>query len=466
MILHQFRFAINDKEEESFEYLDDIKEVKILEKIYSKTLIEKMGLLIWIPIILTVYYNYDYSFKDKTIKYLFFIIVGLLVVSCIKLVINWFKCIGGIEDTEISEGYLNWILIKRASKFTIIALYLNSILMFVGQKVEGIESSIKILTPEGSFFIASIITIIALIVGIIVNSTRSKFIEVAFENMAEGVKKGQLNIAKESLKEDYKMRFLWGEGYIVVNKQIEVLMEKIEGLAKEEEISLMDRTEIITNASHDIRTPLTSIINYIDILKNRDITEAEKLEFIEVLEGKVRRLSVLLEDLKCATDFSIGNVDVIREEVEIIELLNLAIEESKDSIQDKGLELIIDYKIEESKCSIDKNNTMRIFQNLLSNIAKYSLEDSRVYISVEDIKSEKNNYEKQCKITFKNISKEKLNIKPEELIKRFKRGDQSRAESGHGLGLDIVKNLMKSQMGEFELDIEGDLFKVELIFQK
>ncbi|MGL5378340.1 histidine kinase dimerization/phospho-acceptor domain-containing protein [Clostridium sp.] len=460
MLLHKIRSKERDREnsKRDFIYLKDEEEIEIVEKIHSKTIIERIG-----SMSILIFFLSKLFLKEKTLEVIILAVPFILMISIFTIIKRWFGCTRKITSLEISSSYINWIAFKRLYKIITIGFLLNSILMYFSS-LNNIYSGIKILEYYNSFIIGSIMTIVGFTTGIIVNYIRGKLIEVTFENMAEGLKKGQIDIAKKSLEEESKVRMLWGEGYIIVNRQLEVLIEKVEALAKEEESSLIDRTELITNASHDIRTPLTSIINYIDILKNKDITNDEREEFINILEAKIKRLKALLEDLEYATNFSIGEIQVNNEEVDVVKLLNLAIEESKDSIEAKGLDLISDFNVEESKAPMDKNNIIRVFQNLLSNISKYSLEGSRVYIELNEFKSEDSTYKNdKCRITFKNISKDKLNIEPSELIKRFKRGDGSRNTLGHGLGLDIANSLVKVQGGEMKIDIQGDLFRVDIL---
>lgn len=217
------------------------------------------------------------------------------------------------------------------------------------------------------------------------------------------------------------------------------------------------KTELITNVSHDIKTPLTSIINYVDLLKKEDIKNEKANEYIEILDSKSQRLKKLIEDLVEASKVSTGNVKLKLEKINIIELLNQAIGEFEDKFEAKKLEIILDSKESEIYILADSRYMYRIIENLFSNISKYALENSRVYIDI----IKKSN---QVYIEMKNISKEKLNISAEELMQRFVRGDKSRTTEGSGLGISIAQNLTEIQKGVFNLKLDGDLFRVELIF--
>lgn len=217
------------------------------------------------------------------------------------------------------------------------------------------------------------------------------------------------------------------------------------------------KTELITNVSHDIKTPLTSIINYVDLLKKEEISNKKAQEYIEILDGKSQRLKKLTEDLVEASKASSGAVKLNIEKINIVELIKQTTGEFEDRFKDKKLEIVSTMPKEEIYINADSRYMYRITENLFSNISKYALESSRVYIDVK-------NDGLKVKIAIKNISKEKLNISAEELMQRFVRGDKSRTTEGSGLGLSISQSLTELQKGVFTLNVDGDLFKVELEF--
>ena len=214
------------------------------------------------------------------------------------------------------------------------------------------------------------------------------------------------------------------------------------------------KTELITNVSHDIKTPLTSIINYVDLLKKENIQDEKTKEYIDILDKKSQRLKKLTEDLVEASKASSGNVKLNIEEINIKELINQTIGEFKDKFEEKGLVIETTMPDYELKIKADNRYIYRIIENLFSNITKYAQENSRVYIDIEKNKDSK------VRISIKNISKEKLNISSDELMQRFVRGDKSRYTEGSGLGLSIAKSLTELQKGKFDIIIDGDLFKV------
>lgn len=218
------------------------------------------------------------------------------------------------------------------------------------------------------------------------------------------------------------------------------------------------KTELITNVSHDIKTPLTSIINYVDLLKKENIKNEKAKEYLEVLEVKSQRLKKLIEDLIEASKASSGNIKLEKQLININELIKQVTGEFEDKFNNKNLEVIVDYLKEDVKILADNRYIYRIIENLYSNISKYALENSRVYV---DIKKDDN----KVNIAIKNISKERLNISEEELMQRFVRGDSSRNTEGSGLGLSIATSLTELQGGKFNIYLDGDLFKVVLEFE-
>jgi len=217
------------------------------------------------------------------------------------------------------------------------------------------------------------------------------------------------------------------------------------------------KTELITNVSHDIKTPLTSIINYVDLLKKEEIDNPKIKEYIDILDSKSQRLKKLTEDLVEASKASSGNVKLNIEKINIGELIKQTTGEFEDRFNEKKLEIIT--KIPEGIVYISADNRYmyRVIENLFSNISKYALESSRVYVDVVRDGG-------KVKIAIKNISKERLNISADELMQRFVRGDKSRTTEGSGLGISISKSLTELQKGKFDLQVDGDLFKVELEF--
>ena len=217
------------------------------------------------------------------------------------------------------------------------------------------------------------------------------------------------------------------------------------------------KTELITNVSHDIKTPLTSIINYVDLLKKEELNNEKAAAYLDVLTQKSYRLKELIEDLMEASKASTGNITVDPTEIEVNELIKQITGEYDERLREKDLDIVQNLPSEKIFIQADRRHMSRVLENLFSNIRKYSLPQTRVYLDLTAAGD-------KMRLTVKNISAEKLNISPEELMKRFVRGDKSRHTEGSGLGLVIARSLTEIQGGEFKLDINGDLFIVELIF--
>lgn len=217
------------------------------------------------------------------------------------------------------------------------------------------------------------------------------------------------------------------------------------------------RAELITNVSHDLKTPLTSIITYVDLLKNCDIADPKAQEYIHVLDDKGAKLKRLIDDLIEASKVTSGNISVNLAPMNLSELCLQSTVDVQQDFDKNNLNLVVKQGEKPVTVTADGAKTFRVIENLLSNARKYSARGSRVYVSV---------YEQGGKGIFeiKNISAQPLDITPDELTERFVRGDKSRTAEGNGLGLSIAKELCKVQNGELELSIDGDLFKAKVEF--
>lgn len=226
------------------------------------------------------------------------------------------------------------------------------------------------------------------------------------------------------------------------------------------------KTELITNVSHDIKTPLTSIINYVDILSKEGDLSDKEAEYLEVLQRQSARLKKLIEDLIEASKASTGNVEVHMEPTDVEMLLEQALGEFEERLAACKLQPVVTnhltkrYGAQADKhVMADGRHLWRIFDNLIGNIIKYAQPNSRVYIDIDEAE------QGEITVSFKNISKEALNISGDELKERFVRGDRSRNTEGNGLGLSIAQSLMELQNGKVEIMIDGDLFKVVLLLK-
>lgn len=218
------------------------------------------------------------------------------------------------------------------------------------------------------------------------------------------------------------------------------------------------KTELITNVSHDIKTPLTSIINYTDLISKEDCDNEKIVEYTEVLQRQSEKLKRLIQNLVDASKASTGNLSVNLEPCEVNVLLSQTAGEYEEKLKEKNLQLITKIPEQPIKIMADGKHLWRVFDNLMNNICKYSQSGTRVYLTADATNGE-------VEICFKNISSTELNITTDELMERFVRGDSSRNTEGNGLGLNIAKSLTNIQNGTLSLKIDGDLFKVIIKFK-
>ncbi|QNG60023.1 GHKL domain-containing protein [Bacillus sp. PAMC26568] len=218
------------------------------------------------------------------------------------------------------------------------------------------------------------------------------------------------------------------------------------------------KTELITNVSHDLRTPLTSIISYTELLKKHDLSKDERDSYIQIIDRKSQQLKILIDDLFEASKMASGNIEFVKEKVDLTQLLQQALAEYNEAISKSTLQFRAANPDHPVYAVVDGQKMWRVFENLIGNILKYSMENTRVYLSM------KQNGE-QVIISFKNVSKYELSENTDELFERFKRGDSSRHTEGSGLGLTIAKSIVDLHGGRMEIEVDGDLFKVTITLE-
>lgn len=270
------------------------------------------------------------------------------------------------------------------------------------------------------------------------------------------IKKGTEKVVAGDLNNKINTEYMYGD--------IKELAENINNIDNGLQVAIKDKmksehfkTELITNVSHDIKTPLTSIINYVDLIKKEDCSDEKINKYIDVLERQSFRLKKLIEDLVEASKATTGNINIELTKCNLSVLINQAIGEFDERLEKSNLFLI--QKIENQDICVlaDGRRLWRVFDNLLNNICKYAMSGTRVYV---ELKTEN----EKAIITFKNISSEQITVSGEDLTERFVRGDRSRNTEGNGLGLSIAKNLTTLQNGEFKVETDGDLFKAIITF--
>lgn len=289
---------------------------------------------------------------------------------------------------------------------------------------------------------------LVIITGIILNKV--DYLDKIIKGTKE-IKNGNIN---------HKIEVNGKDTLAIFAQDINNLSEGLENAIDEKFRSERMKAELITNVSHDLKTPLTSIINYVDLIKKEENIEPEYLkDYINILDNKSKRLKVLIEDLFEASKASSGNIELNIEKLDLNQLLRQSIGENEEKISKANLDLKVNLPKEQIYINCDGKRMYRVFENLLINISKYSLHNTRVYI---DMKLD----EEKVYISFKNISAYELNFEADEIIERFKRGDLARNTEGSGLGLAIARDLVELQGGDFDIQIDGDLFKVNVVFNK
>jgi signal transduction histidine kinase len=228
---------------------------------------------------------------------------------------------------------------------------------------------------------------------------------------------------------------------------------------REEVKSQRMKTELITNVSHDLKTPLTSIITYVDLLKDENLPVEKRREYLDTLDRKSQRLKDLIEDLFEVSKATSGNINLNIIDVDIVSLMKQTLLELDDKISKASLIVKTNYPAEKVILPLDSQRMFRVFENLIINITKYAQKGSRVYIDI----TESND---KAQIILKNMAADEISFNVDEVMERFVRGDKSRNTEGSGLGLAIAKSFVELQGGKLDIVVDGDLFKVIMSFKK
>lgn len=358
-------------------------------------------------------------------------------------------------------GYLS--LVRRLKAGT---MWKNSVLHMIVQFVHQVSINIgsvwKVVIIFGGLFLIhgaaqisghSVLFVILLPIDIVA------FVYLVYQTIGKKkIKQGISQIAHGEI--DYKIDTTGLSGE---QKEVAELVNVIgTGLNKAVEKSVKNerlKTDLITNVSHDIKTPLTSIINYVELLKQENFEDPKIRRYIEVLEQKSQRLKTLTEDVVEASKVSSGNVSLDMMNLNLVEMIQQTSGEFQEKFAARNLEEVLNLPEEEAMICVDGRRTWRVLENIYNNAAKYAMEGSRIYADLTVL-------EDQVLFTLKNVSAYPLNISADELTERFIRGDISRSTEGSGLGLSIAKTLTEMQKGQFELYLDGDLFKVTIRFPR
>lgn len=358
-------------------------------------------------------------------------------------------------------GYLS--LVRRLKAGT---MWKNSVLHMIVQFVHQVSINIgsvwKVVIIFGGLFLIhgaaqisghSVLFVILLPIDIVA------FVYLVYQTIGKKkIKQGISQIAHGEIDYIIDTTGLSGE-----QKEVAELVNVIgTGLNKAVEKSVKNerlKTDLITNVSHDIKTPLTSIINYVELLKQENFEDPKIRRYIEVLEQKSQRLKTLTEDVVEASKVSSGNISLDMMNLNLVEMIQQTSGEFQEKFAARNLEEVLNLPEEEAMICVDGRRTWRVLENIYNNAAKYAMEGSRIYADLTVL-------EDQVLFTLKNVSAYPLNISADELTERFIRGDISRSTEGSGLGLSIAKTLTEMQKGQFELYLDGDLFKVTIRFPR
>lgn len=251
-------------------------------------------------------------------------------------------------------------------------------------------------------------------------------------------------------------------------REVKELVENINKVKNAYKLSLNEKvkneklkTELISNVSHDLKTPLTSIINYVNILNNKNITEEEREKYLNILDRNSKRLKTLIEDLFEISKLNSGKMNIEKNNIDIISLIHQVLGEYSNLYEEKNIEFKLNTNKEEIFLNLDGKLMSRVFENIIINSLKYSLINTRVYIEIED-------RENLTKISFKNIANYEMKFNEKDMFERFARADKSRNSEieGSGMGLAIAKSIVEMHNGNIEIEVEGDMFKIHIILPK
>lgn len=408
-------------------------------------LFSDLNLLITAGIIAVVrleFYNIlDIRYTSENLMILAMLIITAIVTALLLILI--LSLVRHIKNRTIIKHSVIYIVLSRTLE-TLLKMAASGPLMY---KTTGTAILVILAAAYAADNPVLIGVIILVSIYIIYNKVRH------FQKIQEG-----LQVAKSG---DYEFKIeLKGSGeFKQLSADINEITSGLKAAVQSEVKSEKLKTELITNVSHDIKTPLTSIISYVDLLKREGLNSENAPKYLDVLERKSDRLKKLTEDLFDAAKATSGNIEPKFERVHINSLIEQLLGELDEKISECNLVFKVTASDEKIYAMADGRLLSRVMENLLSNIFKYALTGSRIYI--ETSQDDNNVY-----ISFKNISAYELNIPVDELMERFKRGDESRSSEGYGLGLAIAKSLMEVQNGLLNLSIDGDLFKSEIRLNK
>lgn len=416
-------------------YYDKIKSENCLVlTAFTGVFIMSMGFLVdsW-------YYDYNYDYMIALIS-----VCGIL---------TYFVCLA---------YFFRFIRRKKAGVRYIDTSILTGVIRFVKRTYENREITTRIIIEFGAYLFLNFINIVffrysifVLVFAVALNGIALYYLikkGIGFHNISQGVK----NISEGDLDYQINTEGMFGDEKILANSINQLgdgLQSAVNMATKNERM----KSELITNVSHDIKTPLTSIINYVDLIKREKVENETVNSYINILDQKSQRLKHLIEDLVEASKANTGNIKLDMKPINLVEMLKQTVGEFEDKFLDRNLFVVSNISDIPAIIEADGRRLWRVFENLFNNAYKYSMPGTRIYVDTI-IK------ETSAAVVIKNISESPLNITPNELTERFVRGDVSRTTEGNGLGLSIAKSLTELMGGKLIIYLDGDLFRVTVIF--
>lgn len=449
------------------------EEDNISSNVYKKTILEKWIFLVVFVGLISFYLASDNLANSTADMILEFTSLGSLALMGVLIASNVFYLIKYYMLYKNETNKYRWLYLNRI-KLIVFEVVIVTLFMFIFYNLYELSIShykiieiqkyienelyisnislLEILIGENSQFIIAIeIIILVTLLYIFLKDKFRVFMTGTFiKNVRKRAKSGDFHTIKRGLDNEIhfdKKGILYGADFSMILKGISELISKLKIKGIEEGASEVSKNELITNVSHDLKTPLTSIINYTYILKNKDYTEDERRKYISILKRKSKGLNDILLELKGEENY-INDFSIEKENV--FYMIEDCVNEYKAKLRESNIGIIFENSIDEI-VSFNRKSTLRVIQNIVDNIKNYAKENSNLLISF----SQDNEY---ITAKFENISKYEMNFKKEDALRRFWRGDLSRHTEGNGLGLDICKSLMEKQNGFFDVEIKGNSF--------
>ena len=417
----------------------------------------KAALLLFSAVVATRYfstfgYNIIYSLLPQhgpvwwiwVVQFLFLTIaVAFITFQLVNMVERWRQ--KGIMEQDIKESYTASFFEAVANMFLNKKIGTQMFILLIGFFLAGVGFAAALMQPVLIivYFPAVLFLGLPAIYIFVRRSAYLNRIIVATEEMAAGRLQKEIVIEGKSPLAKHA-------------KNLNNLREGVRSSMSEQAKSERMKTELITNVSHDLRTPLTSIITYTDLLKNEELSVDDRAKYVEIIDKKSQRLKTLIEDLFEVSKMASGNLELNKQRVDLTQLLQQALAEHEEEITETGLDFRVSLPESPLVAHIDGKRWWRVLDNLIVNAIKYTMPGTRVYITLRKI-------EDSAEFVVKNITKYELGENTDELFERFKRADTSRHTEGSGLGLAIAQSIVDMHGGEMKIEVDGDLFKVTVV---